>query len=105
VGALRNQGHNDPSRFGGVSGTDHSDSVRLEGGGRPLPAGLVRNPPEGDARGVVVALTDADLIRLTETAPVNLRGVAELFVTRLDDQELAALESILDKVTVDCGFG
>ena len=29
---------------------------------------------------------------------------AELFVARLDDQELADLE-ILDKVTVDCGSG
>jgi hypothetical protein len=31
--------------------------------------------------------------------------VSELFVERLDDQELAALESALDKVTVDCKFG
>jgi hypothetical protein len=43
--------------------------------------------------------------RLTETAPVHLRGVAELFVAQLDDQELAVLKSALDKVTVDCTFG
>jgi DNA-binding MarR family transcriptional regulator len=68
--------------------------------------GLVRRAgADGDARGVVVALTDAGLSRLTETAPVHLRGVSELFVERLDDQELAALESILDKVTLDCTFG
>ena len=68
--------------------------------------GLVRRAnADGDARGVVVALTDAGLSRLTETAPVHLRGVSELFVERLDDQELAALESALDKVTLDCGFG
>jgi DNA-binding MarR family transcriptional regulator len=68
--------------------------------------GLVRRAnADGDARGVVVALTDAGLSRLTETAPVHLRGVSELFVERLDDQELAALESALDKVTLDCHFG
>ncbi len=60
---------------------------------------------DGDARGVLVALTDAGLSRLTETAPVHLRGVSELFVERLDDQELAALETALDKVTLDCNFG
>lgn len=73
---------------------------------RMVEEGLVRRAnADSDARGVVVALTDAGLSRLTETAPVHLRGVAELFVERLDDQELAALESALDKVTVDCGFG
>jgi hypothetical protein len=53
----------------------------------------------------VVALTDAGVARLTETAPVHLRGVAELFVAQLDEQELAALKSALDKVAVDCTFG
>ena len=66
---------------------------------------VVRANADGDARAVVVALTDAGLSRLSETAPVHLRGVSELFVERLDDQELAALESALDKVTVDCTFG
>jgi hypothetical protein len=28
-----------------------------------------------------------------------------LFVAKLDDQELAALKSALDKVSVDCTFG
>jgi hypothetical protein len=41
----------------------------------------------------------------TETAPVHLRGVAKLFVAKLDDQELAVLKDALDKVTVDCTFG
>lgn len=68
--------------------------------------GLVRRAnADGDARGVVVELTDAGVSRLAETAPVHLRAVFELFVERLNDQELAALESILDKVTLDCGFG
>ncbi len=68
--------------------------------------GLVRRAgADGDARGVVVELTDTGVNRLTETAPIHLRGVSELFVERLDDQELAALESALDKVTLDCTFG
>jgi DNA-binding MarR family transcriptional regulator len=68
--------------------------------------GLVRRAgADADARGVVVALTDAGMARLTETAPVHARGIAQLFVAKLNDQELAALESALAKVTLDCGFG
>jgi DNA-binding MarR family transcriptional regulator len=58
-----------------------------------------------DGRGVVVALTDAGVIRVTETVPVHLRGVWQLFVSRLDDQELAILETALRRVTVDRTFG
>src|SRR6266576_255043 len=74
---------------------------------RLVDEGLVRRAnADGDARAVVVALTDAGVVRLTETAPVHLRGVSELFVAQLDDQELAALKSALDKVIVDdCTFG
>jgi hypothetical protein len=53
----------------------------------------------------VVALTDAGVARLAETMPAHARGIAEYFVSRLDAQELAVLESALDKVTVDCKFG
>jgi DNA-binding MarR family transcriptional regulator len=68
--------------------------------------GLVqRTFSEADARGVVVALTNAGVTRLAETAPVHLRGVAHLFVAPLDDEELALLERALEKVTVDCTFG
>jgi len=68
--------------------------------------GLVRRAnTAADARGVVVALTDAGEARLTETAPVHARGVFDLFVSRLDDQELAVLESALGKVTLDATFG
>jgi DNA-binding MarR family transcriptional regulator len=68
--------------------------------------GLVRRAgAETDARGVVVALTEAGLARLAETAPVHARGVSAYFVSRLDDEELALLESALDKVVVDCTFG
>jgi DNA-binding MarR family transcriptional regulator len=73
---------------------------------RLVDEGLVRraNATE-DGRGVVVALTDAGVARVTETVPVHLRGVSRLFVERLDDQELAVLETALRKVTVDCTFG
>jgi DNA-binding MarR family transcriptional regulator len=73
---------------------------------RLVAEGLVRRTgAEGDARGVVVGLTDAGVARLIETAPVHARGIAEYFVSPLDDQELALLESALDKVKVDCTFG
>jgi DNA-binding MarR family transcriptional regulator len=73
---------------------------------RMVDEGLVRRANAGgDARGVVVALTDTGSSRLLETAPVHLRAVAELFVAKLNDQELASLESALEKVTLDCGFG
>ena len=73
---------------------------------RLVDEGLVRRAKsDGDARGVVVELTKAGLKRLTETVPVHLRGVFELFVSNLDDKELAVLERALKKVTLDCGFG
>jgi DNA-binding MarR family transcriptional regulator len=73
---------------------------------RLVDEGLVRRANlDADARAVVIALTDAGIERLTDTAPVHLRGISELFVSRLDDQELAVLESALDKVTLDCTFG
>ena len=73
---------------------------------RLVDEGLVRRGTAGtDGRGVVVALTDAGVARLTDTAPVHVRGVSELFVGQLDGQELAALKSALDKVSVDCAFG
>ena len=73
---------------------------------RLVDEGLVRRADtNADARGVVVALTGAGVARLVETAPVHARGISELFVSQLDDQELAVLESALKKVTVDCTFG
>ena len=73
---------------------------------RLVDEGLVRRAnADSDARVVVVALTDAGVARLTETAPVHLRGVSEMFVAQLDEQELADLKSALDKVAVDCTFG
>jgi DNA-binding MarR family transcriptional regulator len=73
---------------------------------RLVDEGLVRRANTDTARrGVVVALTEVGVARLTETVPVHLRGVSELFVAQLDEQELAALKSSLDKVSVDCTFG
>jgi DNA-binding MarR family transcriptional regulator len=73
---------------------------------RLVDEGLVcRTETNADGRGVMVGLTDAGVARLAETVPAQARGIAEYFVSRLDDQELAVLESALDKVTVDCTFG
>jgi DNA-binding MarR family transcriptional regulator len=74
--------------------------------GRLVDEGLVRRADaDADGRGVVVALTDAGIGRLTETAPVHARGISKLFVAPLDDQELAVLERALAKVIIDCSFG
>jgi len=73
---------------------------------RLVDEGLLRRDRAGtDGRGVVVALTKAGITRLGETAPVHARGISELFVAQLDDQELALLERALNKVIVDCSFG
>src|SRR5213078_3358740 len=73
---------------------------------RLVDEGLVRRADaDADGRGVVVELTDAGVARLTETVPAHARGIAEYFVSRLDDEELAVLENALGKVTIDCTFG
>jgi DNA-binding MarR family transcriptional regulator len=73
---------------------------------RLVDEGLIRRDRAGsDGRGVVVALTQAGIARLAETAPVHARGISTLFVAQLDDQELALLERALNKVIVDCSFG
>jgi DNA-binding MarR family transcriptional regulator len=73
---------------------------------RLVDEGLVRRSGAvKDARGVVVGLTDEGVARLVETAPAHARGIADYFVSRLDDEELDVLERALQKVTVDCGFG
>ena len=73
---------------------------------RLVDEGLVRRADaDADGRGVVVALTDAGVARLAETAPAHARGISKLFVAQLDGQELAVLERTLRKVIVDCSFG
>ncbi len=73
---------------------------------RLVEEGLVRRTAsEGDGRGVVIALTEAGLARLSEAVPVHLEGVSRLFIERLDDQELEVLERALEKVSLNCSFG
>jgi len=73
---------------------------------RLVDGGLVRRADtDADGRSVVVVLTDRGVARLTEAAPVHVRGVSDLFVARLNRKELAVLKSVMDKVTVDCTFG
>jgi DNA-binding MarR family transcriptional regulator len=73
---------------------------------RLVKEGLVsRSTADGDARGVVVTLTDAGAARVSETVPVHLRAVAELFMAKLDNHELAVLENALKKVILDRTFG
>ncbi len=73
---------------------------------RLVDEGLVRRADaDADGRGVVVALTDAGVARLAETAPAHARGISKLFVEPLDDEELAVLERALGKVIIDCSFG
>src|SRR4051812_10312350 len=73
---------------------------------RLVEEGLIqRANADSDGRGVIVGLTDSGLARLAQTAPVHLRGISELFVARLDNQELAALGNALRKVVAECTFG
>ena len=73
---------------------------------RLVDEGLVRRADtDADARSVVVGLTDRGVARLTQAAPVHMRGVSDLFVSRLSQKELAVLERLMEKVTVDCAFG
>jgi DNA-binding MarR family transcriptional regulator len=73
---------------------------------RLVEQGLVgRTIADGDARGVVVTLTEAGVARVSETVPIHLRTVAELFMAKLDNEELALLESALKKVILDRTFG
>jgi len=64
-----------------------------------------RTSSEADGRGVVIALTEAGLARLTEAVPVHLEAVSRLFIQKLDDEELSALERALDKVSLHCSYG
>ncbi len=73
---------------------------------RLVEEGLVRRTSsDADGRGVVIALTETGLARLSEAVPVHLEGVSKLFIERLDDQELEVLEHALEKVSLNCSFG
>ena len=66
---------------------------------------LCRLAPDQDGRGVLVALTDEGVKRLEKLGAAHFRAVDSLFVSRLDDRELAALTRMLKKVNVDTSFG
>ena len=73
---------------------------------RLVQEGLVRRTSsDADGRGVVIALTETGLARLSEAVPVHLEGVSRLFIEPLDDQELEVLERALEKVSLNCSFG
>lgn len=62
-------------------------------------AGFVeRSASVEDGRGMNVRLTDAGLTRLRAASPTHLRGVAEHFASRLSDDDVHALDRILDKL-------
>jgi DNA-binding MarR family transcriptional regulator len=73
---------------------------------RMVEEGLVRRTSsDADGRGVVIALTENGLTRLSEAMPVHLEGVSKLFIEQLDDQELEVLERALEKVSLNGSFG
>src|SRR5437879_11205576 len=97
---------------GSLRMTDLADRALISRSGmtrrvtRLVHEGLVRRThADADARGVVVHLTASGFDRLTVAAPVHMHGVSDLFLTKLDDHELAVLGSALAKVSLDCTFG
>jgi len=61
--------------------------------------GLVeRQPDPGDARGLFTVLTPRGRDALRDAAVVHLRGVSELFVDRLTEQELQQLQELMTKL-------
>src|SRR3989442_3332515 len=74
--------------------TDLADRVLMSRSGmtrrvaRLVEEGLVRRAnTDADGRGVIVALTDAGVARLPQTAPPHLSGGSGLVVAQLDHQE------------------
>ena len=73
---------------------------------RLVDEGLVRRSgADADARGVVVALTDAGSLASERPCQSTCAEVRSCSSSALDDQELAVLERALTKVTLDCSFG
>lgn len=67
---------------------------------RLVAAGLVeRQACRTDRRGSFAVLTTEGRARLRRAAPVHLRGIQEHFTAHLDDEELDAIRSGLEKVT------
>jgi DNA-binding MarR family transcriptional regulator len=67
---------------------------------RLVAGGLVeRVTCDDDRRGQWASLTDAGYERLRRASPTHLRGVAQHFVDRLDDDEITALERALTRLS------
>lgn len=61
--------------------------------------GLVeRMTCDDDRRGQWASLTDAGYERLRRASPTHLRGVAEHFLDRLSNEEIAGLERVLSRL-------
>jgi len=64
-------------------------------------AGLVRRDAcPSDRRVIYATLTDAGREKLREARPTHLRGVAELFTDRFDDEELETLRRLLENLPI-----
>ena len=57
-----------------------------------------------DLRGAEAALTDAGLKRLRTAAPTHLRGIAEYFLSAIEDPDLGVVERTMESVA-DRAFG
>lgn len=69
---------------------------------RLVDTGLVeRQACPTDRRGAFAAITAEGRSRLRRAAPTHLRGVQEHFIARLDEHELEAIRSGLEKVAGD----
>ena len=61
--------------------------------------GLVtREACPSDARGMYAVLTDAGYARLRQATPTHLRGVDDYWSSKLDEDDLAALDRALRKI-------
>jgi DNA-binding MarR family transcriptional regulator len=61
--------------------------------------GLVaRHPTDDDGRGAMITLTDQGWTTLRKAAPHHVESVRRTFIDLLDDQEIATLGRIAEKV-------
>ncbi|HET9141732.1 MarR family winged helix-turn-helix transcriptional regulator [Actinophytocola sp.] len=69
-------------------------------------AGLVaRQRVVADGRGVIAELTDSGLERLRNASRTHLAGIARHFVAHFDDDALAALGALCDRLVPDPQLG
>jgi DNA-binding MarR family transcriptional regulator len=67
---------------------------------------VVRVTCPSDLRGAEAALTDAGVDRLRTAAPTHLRGIAEYFLSAIDESDLSTIERTMRSVSDRaCGSG